>query len=163
MALSEYEQSILDDIDQHGWSCVTVTDGDNAEAFAYSVGFGETLASPECIIFGLPPKLMHSMLWSMFHAIRRGEVLADGLRWPGLIEGFDCISRSVHSSQLTREHFNSALWHWGDLTDHGYGLKAFQLFWPGAVDGLFPWETGCSEIVRARQPTLYLPRGVGLQ
>lgn len=162
MALTDYEQRIVDNIDEHGWFCVVVTDGDDAEAFAYSVGFEQTLGSPECIVFGLPPDLMHSMLWNVFRQIRDGARLSNGRRWSGLLEGFDCITRPVHPSQITREHFNSALWHWGDPAERGRELTAFQLFWPGAVDGLFPWESGSSDGVRERQPLLYLPREVGL-
>jgi hypothetical protein len=104
---------------------------------------------------------MHSMLWTVFRKIRDGAVLSEGARWSGLIEGFDCITRRVHPSRITREHFNSALWYWGNRTQHGAELQAYQIFWPGAVDGLFPWETGSSPIVRNRQPALYLPDIVG--
>jgi hypothetical protein len=162
MPLDDYEQSIIDNIEQHGWYCVMVTDGNPDTSFAYSVGFWKTLDSPECIVFGQPADLMHSMLWRVFRQIKGGAVLADGTRWSNLIEGFDCISRPVHPEQMKREHFNSALWYWGDPAERGDTLKAYQLFWPGARDGLFSWESGCSQIVREVQPTLYLPRQVGL-
>lgn len=160
MALTDYERRIVDNVAEFGWFCVSVTDGDDAKAFSYSVGFSETLGSPECIVFGLPPKLMHSMLWCVFRQIRDGASLADGRRWSGILEGFDCITRPVHPSQVTREHFNSALWYWGDPAERGSELSAYQLFWPGAVDGLFPWESGASEEVRDCQRALYLPRDV---
>jgi hypothetical protein len=34
-----------------------------------------------------------------------------------------------------------------------------QIVWPGKLDGLFPWEEGCNELVIERQLPLYLPRG----
>jgi hypothetical protein len=162
MPLSDHEQKIIDCIDEHGWFCTSVFGDEPGDTFSYSVGFSKTLSAPECIIFGLPTKLMHSMLWTVFRQIRDGAVLSDGARWSGLIEGFDCISRPVYPSRITREHFNSALWYWGNPTDRGAELQAFQMFWPGAGDGLFPWETNSSKIVRDRQPALYLPRGDGL-
>lgn len=41
-------------------------------------------------------------------------------------------------------------------------LQAYQVFWPGAVQGLFPWESECVDEVRELQPLLYLPRVTGL-
>ena len=41
-------------------------------------------------------------------------------------------------------------------------MRAYQLFWPGAEQGLFPWEKGCVQFVRDCQPSLYLPRVVGI-
>jgi len=41
-------------------------------------------------------------------------IVSEGQRWSGLIEGFDCISRPVHPTWLTRDHFNTAQWYWGD-------------------------------------------------
>jgi hypothetical protein len=162
MAPNEYEQRIVNDVAEHGWFCTSVVDDNPGASFSYSVGFGATLNAPECIIFGLPSKLTHSMLWRVFEQIKGGAVLSDGGRWAGLIEGFDCISRPVHPSQVTRDHFNSALWFWGDPAERGGSLQAYQLFWPGAKQGLFPWESGCDQPVRDYQPALYLPREIGL-
>jgi hypothetical protein len=153
-----YEQEIIDGVARDGWCCVIVTDGNDASSFAYSVGFEATLGSPECIIFGLPPDLMHTVLGTVYDQIQDGARFTEGRRWQDLLQGFDCISRSVHPTQVTREHFNSARWHFGDARKRGRTLAAYQMFWPGALDGLFPWETGCSLMVRERQPALYLPK-----
>ena len=161
MTFSDYEQKIIDSIQEHGWFCTSVVGDAPGEAFSYSVGFSETLKVPECIVFGLPVTLMHSMMWSVFDQIKGGALLSDGARWSGLIEGFDCVSRPVHPTRITREHFNSALWYWGDPKTRGSQLQAYQIFWPGAVDGLFPWESGSADIVRERQPALYLADVVG--
>ncbi len=162
MALSDYEQRLVDKVAEVGWFCVSVHAHGDAPGFAYSVGFAETLKSPECIIFGLPSKLMHSMLWSVFDQLKAGGALQDGHRWSGLLQGFDCVSRPVHPTQVTRERFNSALWYWGDPAKRGKSLEAYQIFWPGAVSGAFPWEAGCDQVLRDLQPLLYLPNAVGL-
>ena len=163
MALNDYEQSVLDNIAKHGWFCVMVGCNyeDEGPSFAYTVGFEQTLSSPECIIFGLPLELMHSMLWEVFRQVREGAVLSDGRRLSGLIEGFDCVSREVDSSKIEREYFNSALWHWGDPVERGRPMRAFQLVWPGSKDGLFPWQSGCAQVVKDHQTALYLPVGGG--
>jgi hypothetical protein len=114
MALSEYEQKILDDVEEHGWFCVSVfgKSGDETPGFAYSIGFPDAIKCPEFIVFGLPGKLMHSMLWSVFRQIRDGVTAPkEGQRWSNVIEGYDCISRAVHPSQIEPEYFNSALWY----------------------------------------------------
>lgn len=157
--LTDYEQQIVDNVEEHGWFCVSVFGGPGPD-FSYSVGFWQTLRAPEMIIFGQPLKLMHSMLWSAFRQIKAGKTVADGERWSNLIEGFDCISRPVHASRLEATHFNSAIWY------HKYAggpapLSATQLFWPSAKTGLFPWERGCSKEVRDRQPYLYLSKSDG--
>jgi hypothetical protein len=160
--LSDYEQRIVSNVAEHGWFCVAVGAGEDTPEFAYSVGFWETLKVPEFIIFGQPAKLTHSMLWSVFRQIRKGVATpGDGVRWSDLMEGFDCISRPVHESQMIREHFNSALWYRRHRTGDDSDLRAMQLFWPGAVGGLFPWQEGCDAFVRESQPALYLPLATG--
>jgi hypothetical protein len=155
--LSDHEQRIVADVEQHGWYCSAVYDPDqNDPDFAYSVGFTETLAAPEFIVFGLPLKLMHSMLWTVFRQIKGGVTISDGSRWSGLVEGFDCVARPVHPTNLKREYLNSAMWFWGNPAEKGL-LPVFQLVWPGSADGLFPWDEDCADSVRALQPPLYLP------
>src|SRR5687768_12916260 len=128
--------------------------GDGEPSFAYTVGFWETLCAPELIIFGLDFELTHQMLWTMFDKLKAGAILTDGARWSGLIEGFDCISRPVHPSRVEIAYLNSAMWYRGYRTGDE-AVDAYQLFWPGAEQGLFPWEPGCDELVRADQPLLY--------
>ena len=158
--LSAYERSLIDHVAKDGWYCLSVVGEEVGDTFTYSVGFGNTLGSPECIIFGLPAKTSHSMLWEVFRQIRAGAVLSDGAKWSNLICGFDCVSKPVHPSQITKDHFNSALWFWRHTKVSETDLKAYQIFWPGSEDGLFPWDTGVAQIVRDYQPALYLPKRV---
>ncbi len=164
MTVTDFEQRILDDVNEHGWFCVSVLKGgDLAPPFSYSVGFIDSLKCAEFIVFGLPVDLMHSMLWSVFRQIRDGVTIpAEGQRWSTLLQGHDCISRAVHPSQIERKYFNSALWYWWYTGRDRDSVRAFQLFWPGAEQRLFPWENGCVQEVRDLQPLLYLPCEVGL-
>jgi hypothetical protein len=155
--MNKYERDILDNIEKHGWFCTCVFDPDGKEpGFAYSVGFTQTLGAPECIIFGLSQKMMHSMLWTIFRQIKAGKSLEDGSRWSGLLEGFDCISRRVDPTNVKREYLNSAMWYWTQSGKEGL-VPAYQIIWPGSQDGLFPWEEGSADTVREYQPPLYLP------
>jgi hypothetical protein len=161
--VDEYEQEIIDNVAEHGWFCVAVGSGEETPCFAYTVGFWETLKTPELIIFGLPMKLTHGMLWSAFRQIKSGKSsIEDGVRWSNLIEGFDCVSRPVHPTQIRREFFNSAMWYRRHRAGERCEIKAYQLFWPGKCNGLFPWERGCADVVSESQPQLYLPRESGL-
>jgi len=180
-SLSQSEQQILENVAKFGWHCVAVHGKSDEPDFAYSVGFIDTLGCPEFIVFGQPVKLMHSMLWGVFRQIRDGNSMPDeGQRWSHLIEGHDCISRGVHPGRIDTDHFNSALWYAWHTGRARESVRAWQLFWPGREQpffpwgrapsllpqgkrqGLFPWESGCSQSVRDCQPALYLPRETGL-
>jgi hypothetical protein len=163
MTVSDFEQKILDAVDADGWFCLSVADGGRTPSFSYSVGFIDSLNSPEFIVFGLPLAHMHSMLWSVFEQIRDGVTKpAEGQRWSNILTGHECISRAVHPSQIERNYFNSALWYRSHTGRDRDSAKAFQMFWPGSEDRLFPWEHGCSQVVIDHQPLLYLPRSIGL-
>lgn len=159
--LDAADQNILDDVKVHGFHSMGVHADAEGPEFRYSVGFWETLGSPEVITFGLDLKLMHNMLWGMFRQLKAGARLVDGARWSELIEGFDCISRPVHHSQM-REYFGYALWYRHYRKHDAQDLQAYQLFWPGTEQGLYPWDPGCVDEVRDYQPALYLPREIGL-
>lgn len=159
MSLDPDDQRLVDQIEEFGFFSQGVFAEGDQPAFRYSVGFWETLKCPEIIVFGLPLDLMHSVVWEMFRQITAGKALADGALWSDLIEGHDCVSRPVHPSQI-REHFGFALWYRNFRTGSVEGLDAYQLFWPGKLQGLYPWQDGCDQTVRDCQPALYLPRDV---
>lgn len=150
------DRKTIEDVAKHGWQCLHIPSDAEGPGFSFSVGFWETLRAPEVIVFGLDRSLMHNMLWEMFHQIRGGNNLADGVHWTNLIEGHDCISRPVHDSQIS-EYLGMAIWYLRYKTGRT-DITAYQLFWPGKQDGLFPWDTGCNEAVREGQPALYLER-----
>jgi hypothetical protein len=159
LSLNEYERSLIRNVAEHGWHCTSVGSGDGAPGFTYSVGLWESLCTPELIIFGLGPKLMHQMLWEMFRQLKAGATLNDGERWSGVIDGFDCISRPVHHSQISSDTLNSAIWYREYRTGQKH-VDAYQLFWP-SLQGHYPWERNCDPRLRECQPPLYLPAGNG--
>jgi len=161
MALNDFEQRMVDSIDQHGWFGLHVMAGGDLPGFSYSVGFWESVGAPEFLIYGLPKDLTHAMLWEMFRQFKAGLAIADGERVSGLLEGFDCIIRPVHPSHFD-EHVGSARWYRRHRLGDDAGLQVFQIFWPGKQQGLFPWEPGCDPAVRDCQPQLYLPDEAGL-
>ncbi|MGQ0589911.1 MAG: DUF4262 domain-containing protein [Sphingosinicella sp.] len=156
---NDYELELMDAVREHGWFCLCVGADPESQApgFAYSIGFMETLGTPEFILFGLDFELMHAMLWEVFHQLQDGRKVHDGDRMSGVIGGFDCIIRDVHPSSIVPEFFNSALWYRRHRCGTDDGFRAMQIVWPGAVDGRFPWEPEADPFVQECQPPLYLP------
>lgn len=146
--VDESEKKLVDNIAEYGWHVIKVFDPDGGPSFAYSVGMTETLDHPEVIIIGLGVDLMHHMINDIGTRIRSGESLESGQPIEGLLEGALCILYPVTSRHL-REYFAAAYHHYG-----GAYFGALQCFWPGKVDGCFPWEPNCSEFVRDVQLNL---------
>ena len=154
--LTPLEQQIIDNVRQHGCMIMHVFDPAGEEPnFSYSIGFPETVSQPEVIVFGLDKKLMHSMINETWRQCSEdGLDLADGICISDLIEGFDCVAREITSPNAIREHFGSAIWY--NRTRRNEKLtRAFQLVWPGAQQGLYPWDRECSTEVTDWQPPLY--------
>lgn len=153
--LTEFEQRIVENVEQFGCHVMHVFDPDGVEEnFSYSIGFPVSVSQPDVIAFGLPRKLMHSMINEIHRQCRDGSAMRDGLRVSDLIEGFECELRSVRSEHIVAEYFGSAMWYCRTQTKHPME-NAFQIVWPGAVSGLFPWEEGVSQDVIDTQPALY--------
>ena len=154
MSADSILQNAIDDVAEFGWHCLSVGSDGTAPNFSYSVGWPESLQAPECIVFGLPAKLQHSMLWEIYRQVQAGLTLVDGERISNVLQGYDCIARKVHDSQIDGHLVLAQRYarHSG-----ASDVSAFQIFWPGVNDGLFPWEADCHHEVRERQPLLYLP------
>ncbi|MEL7451802.1 MAG: DUF4262 domain-containing protein [Pseudomonadota bacterium] len=155
VARQNHEQNILAQIEEHGFFSMGVfhSEGDGPN-FRYSVGLTKTLDAPEIIIFGLPLDMMHNMLWEMFRQIQDGARLEHGKHWSGLLEGFDCISMAADHPDLFTEYATSANWFWKTQGHDGHP-PVYQIVWPGARNGFFPWEDGCAENVITAQPKLW--------
>lgn len=152
--MTPYEQDIIRNVEHAGCHITMVFDPDSAEpSFAYSVGFPDSVSQPEIIVFGLPNNVMSFMINEMLRICRRGFQMRDGALVDGLLEGHTCVTRAVAPANIDRGHFNSAMWY---RRQKGAELtEAFQIVWPGALDGLFPWDLGCAAVVRKAQPALY--------
>ncbi|MEM8917831.1 MAG: DUF4262 domain-containing protein [Pseudomonadota bacterium] len=156
--LNEFEQRLIDNVEEHGCQVNLVFDDKGKKPdFAYSIGFAKTVGQPEVIIFGLNRKLMQSMINEVLRQCREeGLVLTEDLAISELIEGFDCIAKKVHPSQIEEGYFNSSMWY--HVQEFGSELsEAYQIVWPGAQQGLYPWENDCAEDVIEAQPALYKP------
>ncbi|MBA3863058.1 MAG: DUF4262 domain-containing protein [Erythrobacter sp.] len=153
--LDPAEQKCVDDIAEHGCHVMKVFDNEgDLPDFAYSVGLPVSVGQPEVLIYGLRPELMHSMINEVYRQCSEGLELFDGRRIQGLIDGHDCIVRLCTDRTAIEEHLGWALWYHHSQREKDVN-EFFQIVWPGAVDGLFPWEAGASSEVIDAQPTLY--------
>jgi len=154
--LNPFEQKILKNVSDHGCHINFVFDPEGDKpSFAYSVGFEETVGQPEVIVFGLPNEIMQSMINITMSLCREGLVLQDMTQIDGLLEGFACFARDVIPEQIVPDYFNSAIWYHRARTGEPLS-RAVQIVWPGAVDGLFPWDEGCDASVRDWQPAMWM-------
>jgi len=155
MSLNDYEIKLLKNVEEHGWHATCVFDPDgNDPLFTYSTGFTKSLDKPEFIIFGLSKELMHDMLWEVYSQLEAGAVPQDGMRWQDLLEGTDCVSKKATHPDLLKEYTRSSKWLWNHQKRDG-NPEIYQMVWPGAQQGLFPWEKNCDPYVITQQPALW--------
>lgn len=153
--LDPAEQKCIDDIAEHGCHVMKVFDNaDGLPNFAYSVGLPVSVGQPEVLVYGLRLELMHSMINEIYRQCSEGLELLDGKRVHNLIGGHDCIVRRCTDLGVIEEHLGWASWY--HRSQQGKEVEEFfQIVWPGAVNGLFPWEEGASLDVIDAQPALY--------
>jgi len=160
--LNDTEKEIVEAVKTHGFFSMGVLPEKDGPSFLYSIGFWETLRSPEVILLGLDGKVMHSMVWRLFRKMKNGLVLREGLRIPDLLSGdFECVVRAAHTSQI-QEYMLSARWYCRHRGKDELALRAYQIFWPSERTRLYPWDPGCETDVQEVQPPLYLPRETGV-
>jgi len=144
---NEYEKKLISNVNEHGWQYNHVFDPEGKDPdFTYSIGFPQTLNAPEIIVFGLPKHITQHMLWEMFRQVKDGAMIFDGAVWEDLLEGHFCITRKAMHKDLYSEYLVSSNWFWKETGNEG-PLEVYQLVWPGAVDGRFPWDKNCSQDV----------------
>ncbi|MBI1403480.1 MAG: DUF4262 domain-containing protein [Porphyrobacter sp.] len=153
--LDPEERKCLADIAEYGCHILAVWDKElKAIDFAYSVGFPVSVGQPEVLVYGLSRGIMHSMINEIRRQCAEGLVLSDGMRIHNLLEGHDCIARWCTDREAIKEHLGWALWY--HRTQRGVDVEGFyQIVWPGAASGLFPWDEGVSQDVIDAQLALY--------
>ena len=147
----ESEQRVVDDVARHGWHVVGVNDGQDGPAFAFSIGFVQTLAHPEIIMFGPPIQSMWRILNTIGAQIRSGRSFSTSGLYEDVIERYACKVMPMAGGGHAR-CLGYAMWyarHVGDLGD----LSAVQCLWPDK-SGRFPDDPGCDASIVALQPLL---------
>lgn len=154
--MDSYDLRCANIIAEFGWMVQFVGAGEDEPHFAYSVGFSETLNSPEVLIFALPPEASTYYINDIGEQIREGLVLEAGKSVPmrsgrpGRTYEFAVIPILNSRADLT-------------MANRFFGgdepLPAFQLVWPDA-NGRYPWHddySGGPDIpIRGPIPEVYL-------
>jgi hypothetical protein len=154
--IAEKLDLIAEYVRDHGRVALDIVDAEGGEAdYTYSIGFPVSVAQPEVLVFALPQELRQHVIHALWHMMSEdGLVLEDGLRISGLLEGFDCIAREVTDREIINTYLTAGV----DYHDSQHGKtvdRFFQVVWPDADGGLFPWDAGCADVVIYNQPALY--------
>ena len=155
--MKDYEREVLAAIEEYGFYSSGVFDSDGELSnFAYTVGFPTSLGCADCVVLGLDLKVMHHMLWQVFHQVKAGKALEHGTEWGGLLAG-NYVCRSIRVSvdiMLDEYRLRSAEWYWRDELKRDAPFEAYQIVWPGTQQRKYPWDEGCAQQVIDAQPLL---------
>lgn len=158
---AEFDRKLFEGIEKYGWFVINVgiAKGETGVNWSYSLGFQKTLGQPEIIVTGLRNQVAHHMIGEVYGSLKAGHVLQDGDEWTEPLEGYTCVSRKVHPTNLVRDWFGYGLWYWQQHLKRTEPYEVYQLFWPGVQDKLLPWQDGVHQDVIDAQPRLDLAAG----
>jgi hypothetical protein len=145
------QRQLLEQIDSEGWFGIAAEPGEDAPAFEYTVGLQRTFDHPEVIVFGLPFKTMHDLLWAVYRSIEEGRSFREEGDYDDLLESYKCAFRRVHPGWHDYL-FRPAVHHRDHLGKPGT-LAVMQLIWPD-LDGRWPWDPSCDQAVGYNQMDL---------
>jgi hypothetical protein len=145
--LDEKDVRLLETLEKWGWFVTKVGAGDDAPAFAYSMGLYENFHHPEIVLFGLDLEIMHGLINAAGSRIREGQKYDEGQKYGDLLLCFRCEFRRVNPTRYDGL-LNYSIWYY-----EGSHFPVFQLVWPDKA-GLFPWDDGFDERFRNDQPLL---------
>ena len=145
---NEYEQKLLQNIEEHGWQSTHVFDDEGEPCFTYSIGIYKCTNQPELIITGLKRELAHWIIGEYNRRLNDGEQFKAGEFYDDFLEGFQVTFKEFDESNY-EEYLGSCLWLYG-----GPDFKAYQLIWP-STKGVWPWDNDASEGYLQMIPKLY--------
>lgn len=148
VAEDEYDRKLFSDIESHGWHLVGISDNDDEPAYVFSIGLFETLGQPEICIFGLSDtKVMGQIINSIGDLMRAGHKFVDWHASDEVLDGYECIFRSVNRSHY-QEYFGYCRWY-----HEGDDFPMLQCVWPDP-SGHFPWHSDFDSRFLLSQPIL---------
>ncbi|WP_161956776.1 DUF4262 domain-containing protein [Sphingosinithalassobacter portus] len=153
-SLNRAERKIVDTVARTGCHINVVWDPDSdGSAWAYSVGFPETVDQPEVIVIGLDGQLMGAMINDTMQLCKNGLTLSDGVEIDSLLQDHVVVVRSVPTENIVPDYLNSAIWYEKRRTGQALS-RVVQLVWPD-LNGRYPWDADCDAAVMKAQPALY--------
>jgi hypothetical protein len=132
---------IAENIREYSWHCLHIQPNfETQQAFSYTVGFSESFAAPEVLVFGLSHEKAHALLNECATALRRGHRFIPGVPDDSVLAGdYKVVFRA-----LARENFGEYV---GTALRY-YGMTPFSamvMFLPDS-EHRFPWDPGYAYI-----------------
>jgi hypothetical protein len=143
----EHDRKLLADVERHGWHVIGVQEDEEGPAFAYSIGLYRSFRHPEVIVFGLPVRVMHSIINAVGEEVRSGSRFEHLDESGEVLDGYNVAFRTVERKHY-RDYFGYARWFY-----RSDGFPALQCVWPDA-DHRYPWHPEFSAALAQRQPLL---------
>ncbi|MEM1197209.1 MAG: DUF4262 domain-containing protein, partial [Pseudomonadota bacterium] len=112
----------------------------------------------DVLISGLPSGTSKSLINDTMALCRDGFELFDFARTDRLIDGYDCVFRSVREDCLVSDYFGMGFWFYRTQADRPM-TRAVQMVWPDR-SGAFPWELGFDESFRSMQDELWVREAI---
>ena len=139
--LAAQNQRISDNIQDYGWHCLHVfPTKEGQDKFSYSIGFGESYAAPEVLIFGLEPEKAHALLNECAQLLKGGHTIRPGVEDANVLAGnYKVVFKTVRSDSFG-EYLGTALRYY-----QGKPLSAVVMFLPDRQHR-FPWQPGYDDI-----------------
>ena len=140
-ALDPQETHLVSNIREHSWFRTNVLADDDGPGFSYTTGFWLSVGAPEVIVFSLPSRVAHDVLWDVYRLLHEGASLLVGRRLSNDFGKAEAVFLPV-SKEFYPEYLGWGRWFYG-----GDDWPCLQLIWPNP-DGAFPWE-----VEHGRSPT----------
>jgi hypothetical protein len=141
-------QQIRKNIRMHGWHVQHVLAAQTAPPFSYTIGLYRTHKHPELVILGLRHEIMDTMIRSVEERIAAGERFEDGARHDDILQGFDCLFRTVELRWYP-DYFGRAIDFYRDKP-----FPVLQCLWPDR-EGRFPGDPKFDRQFLSVQPALF--------
>jgi len=137
MDVALQNQRIAANVAAHGWHCLHVLPNDeNQDQFSYSIGFAQSFAAPEILVFGRSRESAQSLLAECAELLRGGHRFVPGQEDPEVLRG----GYKVIFRPLEAEHYAE----YAGTACRYYGVRPFTvlvMFLPDR-NHLFPWQAG---------------------
>jgi hypothetical protein len=136
-------------IAEDGFSTMSVVG--NPPQFSYTTGLYKSYAHPELIVFGLPPARAAGLLSDIALKAREGTPFNLSEPTDKLLVDCDVLFVEVPRSTFA-EYCLLAMRYYGEEE-----FPVFQVVWPSAFDGCYPWDSDADPEFVAIQPVLGKP------
>lgn len=143
-------------LDAHGWTIVQVMAGTGTPAFGYTVGFPARFGAPECLVVGIDPRTVVTVLSGLADALENGRVPAscpEG-RHAGVVRDLDVGIRALPPGVSERVTRMAARFAWEPF-------EVRQVLVPDPA-GTLPGEAGCAAPYERHQDPAPILREAGL-